>query len=223
MAGWTKSGHNEPESKHEQVHYFDEAEARMLGVVLADDAHFQAKAALVAASPILSDRRAKAHEEARDYAPYEGPHRATVARLLTLAAEVDAEAEARGWVPWIEAVRRDALAKSSARAVWAETEPEDEDARRRRDRWKRLQEGAERLARFGAAKCIECEEQLDPPYDLRGGSRPRSARRTHCLSCEQRLSPAVRSSHRESIRDALNSASGQHRTRRAARRRPSDS
>jgi len=118
-----KSVHKEPETERERVHYFDEAEARMLGVVLADHPCFQEKAARVAAFP-LDERRIRAREEALSYVPYEGQRRDVVVRLLLDAATVDermpsglkdaATVDERG-PGLIAAFRRDVLANSLSR------------------------------------------------------------------------------------------------------------
>ncbi len=221
-----KSVHKEPETERERVHYFDEAEARMLGVVLADHPCFQEKAARVAAFP-LDERRIRAREEALSYVPYEGQRRDVVVRLLLDAATVDermpsglkdaATVDERG-PGLIAAFRRDVLANSLSRAVWAEADREGQDAERCRHRWARLQEGAERLARFGASTCVECGSKLSDRYETGGGPRPRRARRTHCSPCERAIQKKVRESHGDAIRDALDAASGHRRKRRAARR-----
>jgi hypothetical protein len=201
-----KSVHNERLSTKERAHYHDQSEAGLLGWVLADDDHFQEKVAALAAAPSL-ERPARAWEQARDYAPYDGPHRDFIAKLLLAAAD----ASWKDPPSTIPAQRRTLLVNLNALGVWAEAPLEDADAQRVRARWDRLREGAHRVALYGAHKCINCEASL--ARDSRSGR----SRRTHCSPCESRRDAA---SQREGMRDVLDAATGQRHTRRANRRAP---
>jgi hypothetical protein len=206
-----KSGHNDELTKKEHAHYSDELEAGLLGSVLADDDHFLSLVAALAATA-RHERRSRAWEQARDYAPYEGPHRALIAKLLLVVAE----AEWRDPPRTIAAQRRTLLANLAGRAVWAEAPLEDGDAQRVRERRNRLREGALYVARFGARKCIACGSRLRSHSTTQG----RPNRRFHCSQCEEKLSAKIRSSQRDAMRDVLDAATGQRRARRAKRRAP---
>jgi hypothetical protein len=202
-----KSGHYDGElSKKERAHYFDQVEAGLLGWILADDLHFQRQVDTLAATP-SSERRARAWEQAGDYAPYAGPHRDLIAKLLLAAAE----ASWKDPSSTIAAQRRTLLVNLNGVGVWAEAPLEDADAQRVRARWDRLREGVRCVALFGAHRCINCEALL--ARDSRSGR----SRRTHCSLCEARRDAA---SQRDAMRDVLDAATGQRRTRRANRRAP---
>lgn len=209
-----KSVHKvESQTQRERLHVFDEDEAVILGVALADDACFQAKAAKIAADP--ENRLVVARAEARDYAPYRGPHHETMAGLLLLAAAAPWERFVRS-PDSLDAGRRTSFANAGRSAVWAESDAGDADARRARERWERLREGARSVCRFGAGRCIRCAKVLDG-----GGRGYNGARRTHCRACEEceeKLPKKIRASEREAMRDVLDAASGHRRTRRARRR-----
>ena len=108
--------------------------------------------------------------------------------------------------------------------IWAEADQDELEARRVRTRWPRLEEGAVRVARLGARKCIECGQRLasDAPGHKKAKTREKAlggrGRRLHCSACLERFSPAVRNTHEESMRAVLDAATGQRRARRAARR-----
>ena len=209
-----KSGHNDELSEKERVHYFDEAEAGLLGWTLGGDAHFQGLVATLFASP-PRERRARAREQARDYAPYNGPYRDLIAKLLLAACgawEDSMTMPSSTTAEWCRTV----LVNWEGRAVWAETDPEDADAQRVRGRWDRLREGALYVARFGARECINCGSRLRSHSTTLG----RPARRFHCSPCEEKLSAKIRSSQRDARRDVLDAATGQRRARRARRRAP---
>jgi hypothetical protein len=199
-----KSGHNDELTRKEHAHYSDELEAGLVGGVLADDDHFLGLVATLAATA-RHERRSRAWEQARDYAPYEGRHRALIAKLLLAVAG----AEWRDPPRTIAAQRRTLLVNLPGRAVWAEAPLEDTDAQRVRDRRDRLREGAVYVARFGGYTCINCEARL-AYHSTSGRNHP-----THCSPCELRRDAA---SQRDAMRDILDAATGQRRTRRANRR-----
>jgi hypothetical protein len=205
----------QPVSQRERLHVFDDDEAGILGRVLADDLVFQEKCALVEESPVQG-RRAIAEREASAYTPYRGAHRDLIIELLLAAAERWNEYPE----PFAGPTRRFRLQNLKRRGIWLEDErPCEESAQRRRERWPRLEEGAQRLARFGAGRCIGCDRELAGDRYERGASS-RAGRRWHCSpQCPDAPTADIRASHRESMRDALDAATGQRRTRRAARRR----
>ena len=208
-----KSGHNEL-TKKERAHYSDEAKAGLLGWVLGDDAHFQGLVATLASVP-PRERRTRAKEQARDYAPYDGPHRDHIAELLLAGAAPMPERIAL-WGEGNDArratMRRYLLGNLSARGVWAEAPLEDTDAQRVRNRQDRLREGALYVARFGAYTCLNCEARL--AHDSRSGR----AHPTHCSPCS--AAPWEAGRQREAMREALDAGTDQRRARRARRRAP---
>lgn len=202
-------------SKKERVSEFDDAEAAVVPSHLADDEAFLVKAEVVASAP-EADRDAVAQREAAAYTEYRGPARNEVAGYLLKAAE-------KPWRKYFRsepsdraeaAARRDYFANLSRRAVWAEAELDNTDARRRKPRWAKLQEGALRFARRGAGECVECGTTLSERYIYIGLSRRRT-RRERCSACE--VLPDL---YPGSIRDALEAWTRMRQRHRAARRAP---
>jgi hypothetical protein len=193
--------HNDDQlTAKERLSWHDDAEASIVPMELADDETFKLKARAVAAAE-PSQRAVVAEGEAKSYAPYSGPHRELIVRLLLLVAE-------EPWNAWHPGTRTTFLSRH--RAVWCDAPLDELDGRRVRERWATLKEGAQRLAWFGAARCIGCGAVLACDR-FRGRARP-----THCSSCEHHK-PGIRESHRNAIREALDAATGQRRRRRASR------
>jgi hypothetical protein len=193
----------EPLTEKERLSYHDDDEASIVPWVLGGDDYFLQSADMLAALP-AEERTREAEKIAKHYAPYngsyKGQHHRFIVTLLLLAAETPA------------ALRQTQLTNYVRRPVWAESDLDELDGRRKRERWPTLKRGARRLALLGASKCIECGEGLAAS---RRRARPRV---THCAYCERRYSSKVRDSHLSEIREALDAATGQHRRRRAARR-----
>jgi hypothetical protein len=190
-------------TKKERSSYHDDDEAAIVPWVLGGDDCFLKSADKLAALP--SEERAREAETiAKDYAPYNGPkrgaHHRLIVDLLLLAAETP------------PGLRQTLLANSVRRSVWAESDLDELDGRRKRERWPTLEWGAQRLALLGASRCIECGKELAA---LRRRARPRVA---HCAYCERRYSSKIRDSHLSEIREALDATTGQRRQRRSARR-----
>lgn len=191
--------HNdEPLTEKERLSYHDDDEASIVPWVLGADECFLERADSLATLP-PDERVRRAEEIAKSYAPYKGPHQHLIVALLLLAAETPA------------ALRQTQLANHSRRAIWAESDLEDLDGRRKRERWRTLEDGARRLARFAAGRCIElsCRTKLAADQFV-GRARP-----THCDAHRRGL--AVKS-HVNEIRQALDAATDQRRRRRALRR-----
>jgi hypothetical protein len=205
----------EPLSRRERLHHFDDDEAAILGRVLASDEAFQLKCELVAKSP-MERRRKTAEREAGAYAPYRGAHRDLIVELLLAGAEPWDDYPKRFAGP----LRRFRVENLKRRGIWLEDERErDDDPRRRRDRSRRLEEGALRVAHHGAGRCVGCGRQLAGDRYERGGSA-RRGRRWHCSSdCPKARTVGIRKSQRESMGDAFDAATGQRRVHRAARRK----
>ena len=201
-------------SDKERLSYFDDEEAAVVPRVLADDSAFLDKAAKVASAP-GSKRRAVAEQEAAAYTEYRGPARVLIAGYLLVAAEA----------PWRDvlvgeysettetAARRCWFVNLSGRSVWVEAPLEQADPRRARRREAALEEGAKRVARFGAGQCICCGMTLAERYVAVGASRRRT-RRDRCGACD--VKPDL---YPTAMRDALEAATRQRQYRRAARRR----
>jgi hypothetical protein len=200
---WMHDGDFEVTQK-ERLSDFDDDEASIIPVVLGKDESFLDKAASIAAAD-PGDRAAVAQREAKKYAPYRatpGFHRRTSA---------DRERKSRGCVGATR-IRTPSLPTCFADLVsGAMPRFEETDGRRVRGRWKTLERGAQRLARFGEAGCIGCGKRLTAS---RCQARPRV---THCAACVSKYSQIL-DTHRSEIREALDAATGQRRSRRAARR-----
>ena len=179
--------HKDELTKKAHVSFHDQDEAAVVASVLADDAHFQEKARLVAAAKV-SESASVAEREAKSYAPNRGAHRDLIVRLLLTQAD-------EPWQPR-GGLGRDYLPNLFRPAVWVDAPLEEGDARRCRERWATLWTGARRLAQFGARQCIRCGTRLGADR-FRHRSRP-----THCSSCEIRVSANIRKSHRSEIREA---------------------
>jgi hypothetical protein len=193
--------HNEPLTEKERLSYYDDDEASIVPRVLAADPFFQqAVETLVTLPPDM--RTVQAEQIAKKYAAYKGPHQRLIAKQLLLAAKTPSR------------VRTTRLENSARRAVWAESPLEEHDGRRIRQRWQTLEDGAKRLARFGAGICIHLECTTPLASDQLGGR----GRSWHCSAHQGELSAGVRDSQRNEIREALDAATGQRRARRAARR-----
>jgi hypothetical protein len=190
-------------TEKERLSDHDDHEASVIRWVLAEDEGFQANARKVAAAE-PSERCALAQQLAKRYVPYKGHHQQLIVDLLLLLAEA----------PW-DAVHPAARATfiHQNRPVWGEAPLDELDGRRVRDRSTTLEQGARRLARRGAGKCIHLTCDTDLAQDqFRGRARP-----THC-SAHLELPRRIRESHRSEIREALDAGTGQRRHRRAARR-----
>jgi RNA polymerase-binding transcription factor DksA len=186
-------------TKKERLSYHDDDEAAIVPWVLGGDDYFLARADILAG--LQPDKRASEAEEiAKNYAPYKRAHHRFIVTLLLLAAETP------------PALRQTRLVNSGRRSVWTDSDLDEFDGRRKRERWPTLKRGAERLALLGVNRCVECGEKLAAS---RRRTRPRVS---HCAYCEQRYSSKVRDSHLSEIREALDAATGQRRLRRAARR-----
>jgi hypothetical protein len=202
-AGGLKSVRKEapPLTEKERLSYHDDDEASIVPWILGADDCFLERADTLAALP-PEERAEEAGGIAKNYAPYKGPHRRLIVALLLLAAETPS------------ALRRTRLANYSRRAVWAESGLCDLDGRRKRERWRALEDGARRLARFGAGRCIH----LGCPTSLASDQFVGRTRPTHCGAHAGGLSSGIRESHRNEIREAFDAATGQRRQRRARRR-----
>jgi hypothetical protein len=194
-----------PISEKERLTYFDQAEAAIVRVVLAEDAGFQSKSRQIADRP-PSERRAAAEREAKSYVPNKSAAQELIVDLLLLMVEE----------PWraTGSTRRDFFANLTQAAVWADSPLDELDGRRTRERWAMLREGACALARFGAGKCIHCGTPLASDRYGRGASGQRS-RRTHCGRC---CPASIVASELDAKRKALDAATGRRRRYRAARR-----
>jgi hypothetical protein len=133
-----KSTHKEDPSQKERLAYFDEDEATVVRLVLAEDPDFQATARRIAARP-AGERMAAAEREAESYAPYKSAGRRVIAELLLYMAEEPWRSRAS--TAWLF------FANLHRKAVWVEDPGvNDVGARRVRERWQSLQEGAQSLA-----------------------------------------------------------------------------
>jgi hypothetical protein len=97
-------------------------------------------------------------------------------------------------------------------AVWELDELDELDARRRRNRMPTLKQGALLIARRVAGRCFDCNTRLR-----------RSTRRSRTDYCQRHNVPeALQRSREYAIRETLDAASGQRRTRQteAARLKP---
>jgi hypothetical protein len=191
----------------------DDFEASFVPCALALDDSFLETARRVGAAP-TAERESVARVEAKRYVSNSGEKQDLIVRFLLLAAS-EAWRE-RGIDP------ETYFANLSRRPIWGD-EPADElDGRRDRvgreesSRRARLREGARRFVLSGAGKCVECGHDLGR-YRLEA-----RARELLCSPCANNyLSPPMRdrivASYRNSIREALDAATRQHRKRRASR------
>jgi hypothetical protein len=196
-------------SKKEHLSYFDQTEAAIVPLALAEDPDFQSKGRQIADKP-PRERRAAAELLATDYAPYksaaqDAAHEFIVGLLLIMAEQ-----------PWRTKgiPRHDFFANVTLTAVWVDSPLDELDGRRARERWGMLQEGAQALARFGAGKCIHCGTKFARDRYARGSSGRRS-RPTHCGRC---CPASIVASELDAKRKALDAATGWRRRYRAARR-----
>ncbi len=175
-----KSAHKEGDqlTERERLVFFDEDEVAVLPRVLADDIDFQCKAATVSGAPAHL-RQERAEAEARAYAPYKAPHLELITRLLLAAAEFRLDpALACYGAP----MRRTVLQNLHRRTVWADAPLDQLDPRRAKKKWPRLEEGAQRVASFGAGRCIGCRDRF--VHDLYSdGAMGKPGRRKHCSTC----------------------------------------
>jgi hypothetical protein len=192
-------------SEKERLTYFDQEEASVVPVVLAEDPDFQTKSRQIAGMAPC-DRRPAAEREAKNYVPNKSAGQKLIVDLLLLMAKEPWEQ--RGWI------RRDFFANLTRKAVWADAPLDKLDGRRARERWVMLEEGARALARRGAGKCIHCGTALGSDRYERGASGARS-RRTHCGRC---CPQSIVDSELDALRKALDAATGRRRRYRAARR-----
>jgi hypothetical protein len=202
-------------SPREQRHHNDDDDAAILGRVLASDEVFHRKCELVAESAILQ-RWSTAEREACAYTPYRGAHRDLIVELLLAGAKAWDDYPGRFAAP----VMRFRVQNLKRRSIWLDDETErDDEPRRWRDRKRRLEDGALRVARHGAGRCIGCDERLAGDRYERG-PRGRRVRRFHCSArCPEARTAGIQASQLESMRDAFDAATGQRRARRAARRK----
>lgn len=202
------------EERRFRARFHEELEARILSDVLSEDECFRSKAVRVAAAE-PHRRSVIAIEEAKDYAPYAGRHRDVVARLLLVAAEEPWQRYQAGRPETVAALRRDSLSKvTSLGGLWLEADQDALESRRVRDRSDRLRKAAQRVAYFGAHRCIECAGRL-----ARARYVQSAGRLLYCASCEEKLRAnpyrsAIVAKHCEEMRDVLDAATGQRRERR---------
>jgi hypothetical protein len=186
----------------ERLSEHDDRETSVIRWVLADDEEFQAKARKVAATEPLQ-RGFLAEQLAKSYVANRGPHQGLIVDLLLFfAAE-----------PWnaIHPAARSTFVHQT-RAVWADAPLEDLDGSRVRERSTTLEQGARRLARRGAGRCIACGNRLaKDQFQARGQPQ-------HCSPCLDKIPRRVRNSQLSEIREALDAGTGQRGRRRAARR-----
>jgi hypothetical protein len=196
-------------SRKEHLTYFDQAEAAIVPLALAEDPDFQAKGRQIAGEPPRR-RRSAAELSAKDYVPNKSAAQELVVELLLLMAEE----------PWRSKrmprrhQRRYFFENLTQSAVWVDAPLDDLDGRRTRNRRAMLEEGARALAYFGARKCLHCGTPLASDRYDRGFSGRRS-RRTHCGRC---CNASIVASELDAKRKALAAATGQRRRYRAARR-----
>lgn len=209
-----KSAHKEGDqlTERERLVLFDEDEVAVLPRVLADDIDFQCKAATVSGAPAHL-RQERAEAEARAFAPYKGPHLELITRLLLAAAEfrLDPALACYGGAHAPNGTSEPAPSDRVGGCSLDQLDP-----RRARKKWPRLEEGAQRVASFGAGRCIGCRGFVHDVY--RYGAVGKRGRRKHCLTCSADLSDRVRASHIDAMSAVLDVASEQHRAQRAARR-----
>jgi hypothetical protein len=194
-------------TRKERLTLFDEDEVARVTLILADDESFGEKAQRVAAAN-PHERMERARYEATSYAPYGGARQDWFVELFLIVA--DETWRAKGWM------LRDFLSNRHRRAVWAETELDESDPRRQRERWPALDEGGRAIARFGAGKCIGCGTRLGSDRYERGASGKRS-RRTHCDPCKDQH-PGRTASQIDAMRKAFDLVTGARRRRRVALR-----
>ena len=198
----------------------DDFEASFVPCALALNESFLEAARRVAGAP-PGERKTVARTEARRYVSNRGEKQDLIVHWLMLAADE----------PWKNFVRgaikpgkhgdvdpETYFANLSQRPVWGDEDPNELDGHRDRigqsdaSRRARLRDGARRFVNSGAGNCIECGLPL-------AGDRLTDRRRhLHCAACEDRFSsPRIRDSHFNSIREAMDAATRQHRKRRASR------
>lgn len=204
-----KSTHKEDPSQKERLAYFDEDEATVVRLVLAEDPDFQATARRIAARP-AGERMAAAEREAESYAPYKSAGRRVIAELLLYMAEEPWRSRAS--TAWLF------FANLHRKAVWVEDPGvNDVGARRVRERWQSLQEGAQSLAYFGAGRCVGCGFDFGV-HRYERGPWVRRSRRKHCDTCRRddprrSLCPRREANMRQAF-DVLTGARQRHRASR---------
>ena len=191
--------------------YFDQDEATLVRLVLAQDSVFQAKARRIAEFP-PAQRQSAAEREAESYAPYKAARWRVIARLMLLMA--DELSRSRG-----PNVALFSFANRHRTAVWEEDESlDDRAARRVRERWGSLHDGARSLAWFGAGRCIGCGADFGTEQYERGAWDRRS-RRKHCEPCRDSDSRgSLRRSREANMRQAFDVLTGARHRSRARRR-----
>jgi hypothetical protein len=194
-------------SEKERLANFDEDEATVVRLTLAEDSDFQAKGQRIALTP-AGERLAE--REAASYAPYRTAGRRVIAELLLHMAEEPWRS--RGSRAWLF------FANLDRKAIWVDDPSLDDLAARRvRERWESLRVGAQSLAYFGAGRCIGCGSDLGA-RQYRRGAWGRRTRRKHCEACldsDPRKSLCARreADMRKAV-DVLTGARQRHRTSR---------
>jgi hypothetical protein len=197
-------------SQKERLTYFDEDEATVVRLVLAEDSDFKAKGQRTASKP-TDERLAAAEREAASYAPYRTTSRRVIAELLLFMAEQPWCS--RGSTAWLF------FANLDRTAVWVEDpDLDDSSGRRVRERWESLRDGAQALAWFGADRCVGCGSDLGVRR-YRRGAWGRRTRRRHCEACHDRDPLGSLCARRETdMRKALDLLTGARQRHRASRR-----
>jgi hypothetical protein len=197
-------------SQKERLADFDEDEATVVRLVLAEDSDFRAKGQRIASKP-TRERLAAAEREAASYAPYRTASRRVIAELLLSMAEEPWRS--RGSTAWLF------FANLDRKAVWVDDPDLDDLAGRRvRERWESLRDGAQALAWFGAGRCVGCGSDLRA-RQYRRGAWGRRTRRRHCEACLGRDRRGSLCARRETdMRKALDLLTGARRRHRASRR-----
>jgi hypothetical protein len=198
-------------SQKARLAYFDQDEATLVRLVLGEDPDFRATARCIAECP-PAERQAAAERQAETYAPYDTANRQAIAELLLVMAEELRHSRNRK-ASLFSFANRDRV------AVW-EDDPSlhDVGARRVRERWESLHEGARSLAWFGAGRCIGCGADFGSERYGRGAWDRRS-RRKQCERCRDSDSRgSLRRSREANMRQAFDVLTGARQRSRASRR-----
>jgi hypothetical protein len=201
----------DPVAEKERLTYHDADEVSVVAWTLSGDEDFQALAEVIARAD-ASLQRKRAEEIAKRYVPYRGVHRDWIIDLFLYGASKPRTGVTERLRP---ALLQTILADRDRRAVWADAELDELDARRARNRSATLAQGAQRLARCGAGRCIE----LNCPTRLANDKLQSRPRGMYCDAHEKALLQHVKSMQMDQIRQALDAATGRHKKSRAARRR----
>jgi hypothetical protein len=207
-----KSMHKQHDpSRKARLAYFDQDEATVVRVVLGENPDFRAKARRVAEFP-PAQRQAAAEREAASYAPYKAAKWRVIAELLLLMAEELSRSRDPNAALF-------SFANFHRTAVWEDDESLDDlGARRVRERWESLHEGARSLAWFGAGRCIGCGADFGTERYERGAWDRRS-RRKQCERCrDSDPRGGLRRSREANMRQAFDVLTGARQRSRASRR-----